>query len=165
MSHERTSWGEMSGQRKTPRTGEGETGRAAEDSNQRQGLDHGSRRLTQDVGDDRPGDVASEHGEERAQAADQQAELGERQRPGLAAPAPPPPLGRPRPATFTFPGFCCLNADVSSRRSLRESPGGGAGPDWLSRPGSTVSQLQKQQDQRQMSPRGRSSCTAGGGPA
>lgn len=52
----------------------------------------GGRRLTQDVRDHHPGNVASEHGEEGAQAADQQAELGERQRPRLAAPWQEAPL-------------------------------------------------------------------------
>lgn len=140
MSHTLTSCGATSGQRKTPRTGDRRQDELRTDTQHPELTDSSAdgRRLTQHVRDNHPGNVASEHGEERAQAADQQAEL-ERQRRGYRRPS-----GGPCPAdTFTFPGFCCLKADASSRRSLRESPGGGAGPDGLARPESMSSQLRR----------------------
>lgn len=43
---------------------------------------------------------------------------------------------------LTLPGFCCLKADVSWRKTLRESLSWGPGPDRLSWRESMISQLQ-----------------------
>lgn len=46
-----------------------------------------------------------------------------------------------RTGALTLPGFCCLKADVSWRKSLRESLSWGPVPDRLSWPESMISQL------------------------
>lgn len=116
--------------------------------------------LTYDIGNNDSWNVATQHSEEGAEAANQQAELQQKKHnQNILTPSPGfsdfflffdfNSSSCCQVVSLTLPGFCCLNADISWMKSLRESPSWGPVLDRLSCPESMISQLESHKPRNQ----------------